>query len=53
MPGTGPYRIARVSRTEIRFVRNPLFREWSHAAQPAGNPDTIVWRTLADPRKPR
>jgi YVTN family beta-propeller protein len=45
-PGTGPYRIARASRTEIRFVRNPLFREWSHAAQPAGNPDTIVWQTM-------
>ncbi len=46
VPGTGPYRIAHASRTEIRFVRNPLFREWSHAAQPAGNPDTIVWRTM-------
>jgi len=46
VPGTGPYRIAHASRTEIRFVRNPFFREWSHAAQPAGNPDTIVWRTM-------
>jgi peptide/nickel transport system substrate-binding protein len=50
VPGTGPYRIASASRTEIRFVRNPFFREWSHAAQPAGNPDTIVWRTLPTAR---
>jgi YVTN family beta-propeller protein len=42
--GTGPYRIAHASRDEIRYVRNPLFREWSHAAQPAGNPDVIVMR---------
>ena len=47
VPGTGPYRIARASQTKILFVRNPLFREWSHAAQPAGNPDAIVWRTAA------
>ncbi len=44
VPGTGPYRIVRVDEHEIRFVRNPFFREWSHAAQPAGNPDAIVWR---------
>jgi peptide/nickel transport system substrate-binding protein len=45
VPGTGPYEIASISATEVRFVRNPYFREWSHAAQPAGNPDSIVWRT--------
>jgi YVTN family beta-propeller protein len=50
VPGTGPYRIAYASRTEIRFVRNPLFREWSHAAQPAGHPDAIVWRTVPGAR---
>jgi peptide/nickel transport system substrate-binding protein len=27
-------------------VRNPYFREWSHAAQPDGNPDEIVMRFL-------
>jgi YVTN family beta-propeller protein len=47
VPGTGPYKIGSVSPTEIRFVRNPFFREWSHAAQPAGNPDSIVWRRFA------
>jgi YVTN family beta-propeller protein len=46
VPGTGPYMIMDVSSTEVRFVRNPFFREWSHAAQPAGNPDSIVWQTV-------
>ena len=44
IPGTGPYKVASADRHHIRYVRNPLFREWSHAAQPAGNPDEIVWR---------
>ena len=42
VPGTGPYRVASVSSRGIRFARNPFFREWSHAAQPDGNPDAIV-----------
>src|ERR1035437_8703950 len=42
VPGTGPYKIVAVSPTEIRFVRNPFFHEWSHAAQPTGNPNSIV-----------
>jgi peptide/nickel transport system substrate-binding protein len=46
VPGTGPYKIVSVSHTQIRFARNPYFREWSHAAQPAGNPDAIVWRSV-------
>jgi YVTN family beta-propeller protein len=46
IPGTGPYRIAAVDHAQVRFVRNPFFREWSHAAQPDGNPDVIVWRYL-------
>ncbi|MFZ0231170.1 MAG: ABC transporter substrate-binding protein, partial [Mycobacterium sp.] len=50
VPGTGPYRIASVSDTEVRFVRNPFFREWSHAAQAAGNPDSIVWQTVPTPQ---
>ncbi len=44
IPGAGPYKIERASTREIRYVRNPLFREWSHAAQPRGNPDEIVMR---------
>jgi len=44
VPGTGPYKIVAVSDTEI--VRNPYFHEWSHAAQPAGYPDSIVWQAV-------
>ena len=44
VPGTGPYRVASWTDRGLRLVRNPRFREWSHAAQPAGNPDVIAWR---------
>jgi YVTN family beta-propeller protein len=44
VPGTGPYRLLPWHGGEIRFERNPSFREWSHAAQPDGNPDSVVWR---------
>jgi peptide/nickel transport system substrate-binding protein len=44
VPGTGPYRVASFGGGELRLERNPYFREWSHAAQPAGNPDAILWR---------
>ena len=47
VPGTGPYKIVSASDTQIRFTRNPYFREWSHAAQPAGNPGAIVTRAVA------
>src|SRR5581483_8452405 len=40
--GTGPYMWAEYSPTkEIKLVRNPHFKVWSAAAQPAGNPDVI------------
>jgi YVTN family beta-propeller protein len=39
---TGPYMIATYEPGRLlRFVRNPFFREWSRAAQPAGYPDRI------------
>ena len=42
LPATGPYRYARFDRErEVLLVRNPHFREWSAAAQPAGYPDRI------------
>ena len=42
LPATGPYRYARFDRKrEVLLVRNPHFREWSAAAQPAGYPDRI------------
>ena len=44
VPGTGPYRIESSNRRQLRLVRNPFFREWSHAAQPDGAPDAVVWR---------
>ncbi|HZS60792.1 MAG TPA: ABC transporter substrate-binding protein [Gemmatimonadaceae bacterium] len=54
VPATGPYMVASVTRQVIRLVRNPYFREWSHVAQPAGNPDVIVWRFVdSDPAATR
>ena len=42
LPATGPYMIATYRpRRLLRFIRNPFFREWSRAAQPAGYPDRI------------
>jgi peptide/nickel transport system substrate-binding protein len=46
LPGTGPYTIVHAGAREVRFERNRFFHEWSHAAQPDGNPDTVVWRVL-------
>ena len=47
VPGTGPYAIVRASERVVRFERNPFFREWSHAAQPDGNPDAIEWHIVS------
>jgi peptide/nickel transport system substrate-binding protein len=44
IPGTGPYEITEASAQRIVWERNPHFHEWSHAAQPDGNPDRIVMR---------
>jgi DNA-binding SARP family transcriptional activator/ABC-type transport system substrate-binding protein len=44
IPGTGPYMVASANKHAIRYVRNPHFKEWSHAAQPDGNPEVIVMR---------
>ena len=45
LPATGPYMISRYTPgQELLMVRNPRFREWSAAAQPAGNPDRILIR---------
>ena len=45
LPATGPYEVAADSQHQVVLVRNPYFHEWSHAAQPGGYPDRIVWRT--------
>jgi YVTN family beta-propeller protein len=46
MPGTGPYQVDRfVPNRQLTLVRNPHFRQWSFAAQPAGYPDQLQWLT--------
>ncbi len=54
LPATGPYQIASYTPAApaqggqaahlgaVRLERNPRFREWSRAAQPAGYPDRIA-----------
>jgi ABC-type transport system substrate-binding protein/DNA-binding SARP family transcriptional activator/streptogramin lyase len=43
LPATGPYMITRyIPGQMLRLIRNPRFREWSAAAQPAGYPNQIV-----------
>jgi peptide/nickel transport system substrate-binding protein len=41
LPGTGPYRIVSFAAGKMILRRNPYFRQWSSAAQPAGVPDEI------------
>src|SRR5205823_9292747 len=44
-PGTGPYMVQSYKPgRSIVLVRNPYFKEWSHAAQPNGYPDRIEYR---------
>jgi peptide/nickel transport system substrate-binding protein len=49
IPATGPYKMTRVSKDGVEFVRNPRFREWSHAARPDGYPDRIELRRGVKP----
>ncbi|MGN6173776.1 MAG: ABC transporter substrate-binding protein, partial [Streptosporangiaceae bacterium] len=52
LPGTGPYKISQYRpAASFTVVRNPYFRQWSYAAQPAGYPDVIRYEQLADLRK--
>lgn len=45
LPATGPYMITRFDlKRGVTLARNPLYREWSLAAQPDGYPDRIVYR---------
>jgi YVTN family beta-propeller protein len=44
LPTTGPYRVGRYDPdVSLVLIRNPYFHEWSHAAQPAGFPDRLVF----------
>jgi len=50
LPGTGPYMISQYRPdSSLTLVRNPGFRQWSYAAQPAGYPDVIRFEQMADP----
>ena len=47
---TGPYEVASFDpEHSIRLIRNPRFRQWSQAAQPAGFPDVIVEKVQGAP----
>ncbi|MFZ1287935.1 MAG: ABC transporter substrate-binding protein, partial [Candidatus Phosphoribacter sp.] len=48
IPGTGPYQLSDVAADgSITLTSNPHFRQWSHAAQPAGYPEQIRYRVAA------
>jgi YVTN family beta-propeller protein len=48
LPGTGPYMISQVRPNKsVTLVRNPYFRQWSYAAQPAGYPSVIRHEIVA------
>jgi YVTN family beta-propeller protein len=52
MPGTGPYKISQYQpNRSLTLVRNPYFRQWSYAAQPAGYPGVIRFEQMTDPGK--
>jgi YVTN family beta-propeller protein len=52
LPGTGPYMISHDGpKSPLTLARNPYFRQWSYAAQPAGYPDVIRIEHMADHRK--
>jgi YVTN family beta-propeller protein len=52
LPGTGPYMISQYRpNASLTLVRNPYFRQWSYAAQPAGYPSVIRYKSVMDPAK--
>jgi len=52
LPGTGPYMISHYQPdSSLTLVRNPHFRQWSYAAQPAGYPSVIRIERMTDHRK--
>jgi peptide/nickel transport system substrate-binding protein len=49
LPATGPYKAEPFDANGgLRLVRNQLFHEWSHEAQPDGYPDAIEWRVAVE-----
>ena len=52
LPGTGPYMISQVRPNKsLTLVRNPYFRQWSYAAQPAGYPSVIRYEQVDRPER--
>jgi ABC-type transport system substrate-binding protein len=52
LPGTGPYMISQFRpNVSVTLVRNPYFRQWSYAAQPAGYPSVIRYERMASPSR--
>ena len=52
LPATGPYAVETYRQSEeLVLHRNPRFKEWSRAAQPAGFPDRIAWRFGGDEQR--
>jgi YVTN family beta-propeller protein len=52
LPGTGPYMISRFRPNKsLTMVRNPYFRQWSYAAQPAGYPSVIRYELVKSQNK--
>ena len=50
LPATGPYMIASYNPDSmLKLVRNPMFKEWSAEAQPAGYPDGIEYSFGMEP----
>jgi YVTN family beta-propeller protein len=45
---SGPYRVESDDGTHVVLTRNPHFRQWSSAAQPAGFPDRIEYDVVPD-----
>jgi YVTN family beta-propeller protein len=52
LPGTGPYKFSQYRpNVSLSLVRNPYFRQWSYAAQPAGYPSIIRYDQVASAGK--
>jgi peptide/nickel transport system substrate-binding protein len=52
LPGTGPYKLSQYRpHASVTLVRNPYFRKWSYAAQPAGYPNVIRFDQVAGPAR--
>ena len=49
VPGTGPYKVERVTKKQLTLTRNPRFRQRSAAAQPLPYPDRIEVRLGVKP----